>query len=93
LLKLLWNQWNKAMDENIKKLMYKATHRGTKELDLILGRFLTLCGLQMPQNSQENFARFLDEQDPDIYDWILGYKVPPENYAHLVEEIKNCRSD
>jgi len=58
-----------------RRLLFQSRHRGVKELDLILGRFAEahLAGFGMGELQQ--FAVLLGEQDPDIYDWLVG-RVP-----------------
>jgi len=58
-----------------RRLLFQSRHRGVKELDLILGRFAEahLTGFGMRELQQ--FAVLLAEQDPDIYDWLVG-RVP-----------------
>jgi antitoxin CptB len=58
-----------------RRLAFQSRHRGVKELDLILGRFAEahLAGFGMGELQQ--FAVLLEQQDPDIYDWLVG-RVP-----------------
>jgi antitoxin CptB len=58
-----------------RRLLFQSRHRGVKELDLILGRFAEahLAGFRMAELQQ--FGMLLEQQDPDIYDWLVG-RVP-----------------
>jgi antitoxin CptB len=58
-----------------RRLLFQSRHRGVKELDLVLGGFAAahLAGFRMAELQQ--FAVLLAEQDPDIYDWLVG-RVP-----------------
>ena len=52
-----------------KQLFYRAVHRGCKETDFLLGEFAK-AKLATLQNL-ELFGKFLEENDWEIYDWIL----------------------
>jgi antitoxin CptB len=69
-----------ALDRHRRRLRYQSWHRGTREVDLMLGRFADrhLAGLDAGQ--LDRFAALLTRPDPDIYDWIAGRApVPPEH--------------
>lgn len=61
-----------------KQLIFRSWHRGTREIDLLLGRFADTC---LPTFNEEQLAlydRFLKNSDPDIYNWITEQEpVPP----------------
>jgi antitoxin CptB len=61
-----------------KKLMFQCHHRGTKELDLVLGPFADahLAGLNAAE--LQALTAFLTEIDPDIYDWLSGRELLPD---------------
>ena len=63
-----------------KKLIYRSAHRGCKELDIILGDFASkhLMGFDLQQTQE--YEMLLDAQDTDIYKWIIGSEVVPEQY-------------
>lgn len=46
--------------------------RGTKELDLLLVRFLDHAWDSAPPETQQAFQRLLDMQDPDLYALLTG---------------------
>ncbi len=48
--------------------------RGTKELDRILSAYLEDEYDAAPTELQNAFALLLEQQDPDIYDWLLGVR-------------------
>lgn len=71
-----------AAEDNItikrKQLIFRSWHRGTREIDLMLGRFADakLPGFDMGQLML--YDRFLNNSDPDIFNWITGAEpVPP----------------
>jgi len=55
-----------------KKLLFRAWHRGTREADLMMGRYAeaNIAGWDEPH--LDLFEEFLDESDADIFDWVTG---------------------
>ena len=55
-----------------KQLRYRATHRGFKEADAILGAFAALHLSELDENELEMFAALLEVPDHELYDWLRG---------------------
>ena len=72
------------MDDNtrLKRLRYRSWHRGWKETDLILGQFADENLDKMDAATIDIYEQLLDENDADIWDWLVG-KLPPKNNAYL----------
>lgn len=71
-----------APDDNIsitrKRLIFRSWHRGTREIDLLLGKFADAHIPSMEATALAQYDRFLNNSDPDIYNWITGQEpVPP----------------
>lgn len=68
------------MDNRRKKLHYRATHRGIKEMDLILTAFSQneLSGLSEAELDQ--FEALLDVADQVLYAWITGAEAAPDEH-------------
>lgn len=77
-------------DTRLKKLRYRAWHRGFREADLILGPFADNHAQNLPPAQLEAFERMLDdESDHDIYGWIAGRaEAPPHIDAELMEILR-----
>jgi antitoxin CptB len=60
-----------------KKAYFNAWHRGTREMDLLIGGFAErhLDGLSPAQF--ERFEALLELPDTDLYAWITGRETPP----------------
>ena len=72
------------VDVKRKKLLFRAWHRGTREADLLLGRFAEQALPDMDDAQLDVFAALLNEQDPDIYDWLTGAQTPPPEFTALI---------
>ena len=68
-------------DADIKRLHWRAHHRGTREADMMVGGFFDAHHAAWSAEQRELFARMLDEQDVDIMAWALGTAEPPERFA------------
>jgi antitoxin CptB len=60
-----------------KRVRFRCWHRGSRESDLLLGRFADhhLDALDSQRLSQ--LEALLAEEDPDIWDWALGRRPVP----------------
>ena len=78
------------MDQNNlkKKLLYQSTHRGCKELDIILGGFAEKFLMKLESKSTLYYQELLNAPDNDIYEWITKKKIPPKKYdTEILKEI------
>ena len=62
-----------------KKLRYRAWHRGTREMDLLLGRFADAWLERLGAEELAQFERLLTVADPILYDWLRGRVGVPED--------------
>lgn len=60
-----------------KRLRFRSWHRGTREMDLILGRFADAHVDAMSPDQLDRYAALLENSDPDIYDWLTDRAEPP----------------
>jgi antitoxin CptB len=63
-----------------KRLRYRAWHRGTKEMDLILGPFADAHTDGMNAQQLDRLEALMDEEDPPLLTWVMGQDEPP---AHV----------
>lgn len=62
-----------------KRLRYRAWHRGTKEMDLILGPFADARAQAMDEAELDRLEALMDEEDPPLLKWVMGQEDPPEH--------------
>lgn len=61
-----------------KRLIFRSWHRGTREIDLLLGTFADAHIPRFNEVQLAAYERFLKNSDPDIFNWITGQEpVPP----------------
>ncbi len=82
------------MDKEIllRKLIYRSTHRGCKETDILLGNFFVAKHLEFDDEKLQLYQQFIEEDDVFIYDWIMQKVEPVYKYVGLVEEIRKFHS-
>ena len=75
------------MDETrLKRLKFRAWHRGTREADYMVGGFFDAHADRWTEAEIAWFERLMDEQDVDIIDWAMGtIPVPAEWQGPLME--------
>ena len=67
-----------------KRLKYRSWHRGTKEMDLLLGPFADSCLDGFDDRQLGEYEALLEQPEPDVYDWILGRAPPPADARSAV---------
>ena len=67
-----------------KKLLYKASHRGTKEMDILMGNFTEKFIQLFDDNELSLLNVLLDEDDDYIYKIILKKVTIPDHIDNRV---------
>ncbi len=62
--------------------------RGTKELDRVLGGYLEDEYLLASSLLQGAFVNLLEQQDPDIYDWLMAVAPAPDAFTGIIEQLQ-----
>ena len=76
-------------DPDLKRLAWRAHHRGTKEADLLVGGFFDAHHRSWGKDERTAFEAMLDEQDVDIMAWAHGTASPPERFeGPMIEALK-----
>ena len=73
-----------STDIKRKKLRIRAWRRGFKEADLILGRYADANLDAMSDDEVVLFEQLLEQEDQDIYGWIIGREPVPEAFRNGV---------
>ena len=68
-------------DEELRRLQWRAHHRGTREADVLIGGFFDAHNASWDADQRSLFDELLDEQDVDIMAWAVGTAEPPERFA------------
>jgi antitoxin CptB len=71
-------------DKRRDRLRFRSWHRGTREIDLILGSFADKHLHAFTPEQMDCYEALLQENDPDLYDWITGKERPPSAHDNDV---------
>lgn len=66
----------------LRRLRYRAWHRGTKEMDLMLGPYADARLDAMDTGELDRFERLLEEADTDLLQWLVGQEPAPADADH-----------
>ncbi|MES2492710.1 MAG: succinate dehydrogenase assembly factor 2 [Pseudomonadota bacterium] len=73
----------------LKRLHFRAWHRGTREADYIIGCFFDRFHHEWGEPELTLFEALIEEEDVDILGWALGTLSVPDEYAGpLIERMK-----
>ena len=67
------------LDLRRRRAAYRAAHRGTKEMDWLLGRYAEAHLPAMDEPVLGDFERLLALPDPDLQGWIMHGEARTEN--------------
>ncbi len=67
-------------DLRLRRLRFRAWHRGTREADFVVGGFFDRYGDSWGAEELAWFEALIDEQDVDILAWAMGTAPAPERY-------------
>jgi antitoxin CptB len=66
-----------AHDAHRRRLRYRAWHRGTKEMDLMLGPYADAHVVALDATALDRLEAFMEAADTDLLKWVMGQEVPP----------------
>lgn len=77
-----------------RRLRYRAWHRGTKEMDLVLGPYADAHADLLGASELTRLETLMNEEDTDLLKWVMGQEPVPEGVdAALLAEIIAFRTD
>ena len=68
---------NADSERRLKQLIYRANHRGIKEMDIILGEFARERLATLDAGELDQFEALMDENDRDLLSWFTQEVVLP----------------
>jgi antitoxin CptB len=82
-----------GLDDRRKRLLFRCWHRGTREMDLILGRFADAEIAELSDGDMAELERLLEVPDPDLYAALTGdMPLGPQYAGALFDRIKAFRA-
>ena len=73
----------------LKRLRIRCWHRGTKEMDLILGRYADGPMQSIEANELDALEALMAESDTDLYLWITGASPFPAEHTESINRLRD----
>ncbi len=67
------------LDTRRRRLLYRATHRGSYENDLLIGGYVRRHIGAMPESEMDALEQVMDLSDADLADWLTGRRPIPQD--------------
>lgn len=64
----------------LKRVLYRSQHRGTQELDLVIGNFAARHLADLDDGQLDRLETLLDANETALFDWISGRESVPAAY-------------
>lgn len=77
---------NETLENKRKRLIFRSEHRGTKEMDLIMGSFAKKYIPDFAADELALYDEILEHSDPDLYNWLTKKETPPSQHINSVLE-------
>ena len=69
-----------GLDARRRRALFRAWHRGMREMDLIMGRFADAEIAHLSEAELDTFEALLDVPDQEAYAWLTGEAPVPAAY-------------
>jgi antitoxin CptB len=69
------------LDVRRRRLLFRATHRGTHETDLLVGGFVAAHIHTLTTPEMDALETVMELPDPDLADWLTGRMPIPDEVA------------
>ena len=78
-----------ALDHRKKRALYRAIHRGTKELDWLVGRYFEARLPETSERGMDLVERFLTVPDPELHAWIMTpEQFDQGEFSEIVDDLR-----
>jgi antitoxin CptB len=71
---------SQGLDLRRRKLLFRSWHRGTKEMDLVMGRFVDAVLMDLDDAELSELEGWIDLPDPQLYAWVIGEEDIPSEF-------------
>ncbi len=75
------NRSSAGLDVRRRRILFRAWHRGTREMDLILGRFADSCIGELDEADLAHIEALIEAPDRQLYAWITGEEPVPDDHS------------
>ena len=75
-----------------KQIIYRSSHRGTKEMDILLGNFVKKNIDNFDADDLKNLEKIMRMEDEILYGWYFNkksnYNVPDNKVSQMLKKFK-----
>jgi antitoxin CptB len=68
------------LDPRRRKILFRAWHRGIREMDLLMGQFADAEIGTLTESELDDFEALIEVPDRDLFSWITETEEAPANY-------------
>jgi antitoxin CptB len=80
---------HEAPDVRRRRLLFRSTHRGTFENDLLIGGFVRAHLASLTEAELDALEAIMDLPDTDLADWLTGrMAIPPERETPMLRRMR-----
>jgi antitoxin CptB len=76
------------LDVRRRRILFRCWHRGTREMDLILGRFADAALAGLTDAELDACERLLEVPDPELFSWIVGSPLPADHDTPVFHKLR-----
>jgi antitoxin CptB len=69
-----------SLDARQRRILFRSWHRGMREMDLVLGRFVDAEIARLSESELDDYERLLEAQDRDVFSWLTSEAEIPSLY-------------
>ncbi len=78
-------------DPRRRRILFRATHRGTQETDRLVGGYVAPRLLTFTDTELDAIEAVMDLPDVDLADWLMGrLPIPPGEHAPLLQAMRDA---
>ncbi len=83
-----------ALENRRRRLLFRATHRGTHETDLLIGGYVAPRLHMLTEAELDALEEVMELPDTDLADWLTGRRpIPPEVDQPLLRAMRAAALD
>jgi antitoxin CptB len=71
---------SEGLDQRRRQLLFRAWHRGLREMDLILGRFADTAVETLSDHELTEFEQLVEVPDRELLAWVIGEVDVPDSH-------------
>lgn len=81
---------NDDIETRRKRALYRAQHRGTQEMDILIGGYVADHLSKLDSSMLDRLEALMDNEETDLQAWLMGQRDVPEKADHdLIARIRD----